>query len=204
MCLRKPTRRPAKKDRSAMPSTIRRGHPTVMLLMMLGCFVQLASSQQRPSLNQATTFTSPDGTFSVSHPKDFRFCKRVGTAPCVESYIPVCDDDAIICIVYSPPEFKNTNFAAATFQVRKITRMGDMTPNVCVTPYPRKDGNAVSDWPEFQVLAEHPIENIDGVQFLHGISGGAATSALAHHRSISCISQQNMFRVWPLTRPGHQ
>jgi hypothetical protein len=27
-----------------------------------------------------------------------------------------------------------------------------------------------------QVSAEHPIENIEGVQFLHGVSGGAATS----------------------------
>ncbi len=159
-----------------MRSTIHTRHAAVMLLMMLGCFVQLASSQQRASLNQAMTFTSPDGTFSVSYPKDFRFCKRGGAEPCIESLIPVCDDDAIVCVVYSPPEFKNTNFAAAAFQVREITRMEDMRPNVCVTPYPRKDGNVVSEWPEFQVSADHPIENIDGAQFLHGISGEGATS----------------------------
>jgi hypothetical protein len=147
-----------------------------VLLLMLGCFVQFASSQQSASLNQATTFTSPDGAFSVSYPTDFQFCKRGGTEPCVQSYIPVCDDDVIVCVVYFPPEFKNTNFAAAAFQVREITRMEDMRPNVCVTPYPRKDGNVVSEWPEFQVSAEHPIENIEGVQFLHGVSGGAATS----------------------------
>jgi hypothetical protein len=117
-----------------MRSTIHTRYAAVMLLMMLGCFVQVASSQRSTSVNQATTFTSPDGAFIVSYPKDFQFCRRGGTEPCVQSYIPVCDDDAIVCVVYFPPEFKNTNFAAAAFQVREITRMEDMMPNVCVTP----------------------------------------------------------------------
>jgi hypothetical protein len=51
-----------------------------------------------------------------------------------------------------------------------------MTADVCVTPYPRKDGDRVSDWPGFLISAEHPVELIGGVQFLHGVGGGAATS----------------------------
>jgi hypothetical protein len=51
-----------------------------------------------------------------------------------------------------------------------------MTPDVCVTPYPHKDGETVSDWPGFLISAEHPVELIGGVQFLHGVSGGAALS----------------------------
>jgi len=52
-----------------------------------------------------------------------------------------------------------------------------MTPDVCVTPYPRKnDGGTVPEWPEFLVSAKHPVEMIGGVQFLHGVSEGAAMS----------------------------
>jgi len=51
-----------------------------------------------------------------------------------------------------------------------------MTPDVCVTPYPRKENGRISETPDFLVSAEHPVEVIGGVQFLHGVSGGVASS----------------------------
>jgi len=51
-----------------------------------------------------------------------------------------------------------------------------MTADVCVTPYPQKDGDRISDSPGFLISAEHPVELIGGIQFLHGVNGGAATS----------------------------
>jgi len=51
-----------------------------------------------------------------------------------------------------------------------------MTPDVCVTPYPQKSSIGVSEWPEFLVSAEHSAEPINGVQFLHGVSGEGGLS----------------------------
>jgi hypothetical protein len=47
-----------------------------------------------------------------------------------------------------------------------------MTADICATPYPVTD----STYPDFLVSAEHPVEMIDGFQFLHGVTGDAATS----------------------------
>ena len=54
--------------------------------------------------------------------------------------------------------------------------MEEMTPDVCVTPYPQKSSIGVSEWPEFVVSAEHLSEMINGVQFLHGVSGEGGLS----------------------------
>src|SRR5579864_889697 len=147
------------------------GSQGVVLQVILCCLMQTASAQQHTS-QQVVSFTSPDGAFSFSYPTDFRLCGR-GAEQCLQSYIPICDDDVIVCIVYSPPEFKNMNFGPAGFQIREITEREEMmTPDVCVTPYPRKDG----PWPEFKISAKHPTESINSVQFVHGISVEAAMS----------------------------
>ena len=51
-----------------------------------------------------------------------------------------------------------------------------MTPDVCVTPYPNEIPGGVSHWPEFQISAQHPVEIIGGVHFVHGISGEGGMS----------------------------
>ena len=142
------------------------------VLMAVAWLVWLASAQQPLSAHQSTTFDAPDSAFRFSYPSNFQVCTRGKIEPCIETYIPVCDQDALVCVVYPPKQFKDTNFAAASFQVKEIFREENMTPDVCVTPSPRKNGG----WPEFLVSAEHPKEMIGGVQFLHGVSGGAAMS----------------------------
>jgi hypothetical protein len=141
----------------------------------------LATSLSIPAFGQATwkasTFTSPDGAFRFVYPTDFQVCMKGDMQSCNFAYIPVCDEDALVCAVYPGREFKDTNFGAASFQVREIlTSREMMTADVCVTPFPRKDNGTVTDWPDFLISAEHLSEMIGGLQFVHGISGGAATS----------------------------
>jgi hypothetical protein len=130
---------------------------------------------------KARTFTNSDGAFRFVYPADFQVCTRAKVDPCNQSFIPVCEPDAFVCVVYPAKPFKDTSFGAASFQVREILAEDEMmTADVCVTPYSTKYGDKVSDFPSFLISAEHPVELIGGVQFLHGVTGGAATS-----RSIS-------------------
>ena len=147
-----------------------------MAVVMAAALLPLGADAQQRAMNQSTTFTAPDGAFHFSYPKDFQVCTTDKMQSCGQSFIPVCAEDALVCVVYPAEEFKDTNFEAAAFQVREIFRQENMTADVCVTPYPRKDGGTVSDWPEFLIFAKRPVEMIGGVDFLHGVNGGAATS----------------------------
>src|SRR6202011_2137412 len=121
---------------------------------------------------KTSTFTNSDGAFHFVYPTDFQVCTRSKVEPCNQSYIPVCEPDAFVCVVYPAKPFKDTSFGAASFQVREILAEHEMmTADICVTPYPHKDGDSVSDWPVL-ISAEHPVELMGGVQFLHGASGG--------------------------------
>src|SRR5579872_1895314 len=123
------------------------------------------------------TFTNSDGAFRFSYPADFQVCMRAKVDPCNQSFIPVCDPDSFVCVVYPAEQFKDTNFMAASFQVKEVFAEHEMmTADICVTPRPTKYGDTVSDFPSFLISAEHPVELIGGVQFLHGVTGGAATS----------------------------
>ena len=150
----------------------------VAVLMAIAFLSPLANAQQRVSENETTTFTAADGAFRFSFPKDFQVCTRGKIEPCIHSYIPACDEDALVCVVYPAEQFKDTSFGAASFQAREIFRMEEMmTPDVCVTPYPRKVSPSVfSGWPDFLVSAKHPVEMIGDVQFLHGVRGEGAMS----------------------------
>ena len=148
----------------------------ILALMAVTLMVQLANAQGRASVVQTITFTAPDNMFLFSYPSDFAVCTKGKMDPCVHSYIPACDQDALVCVDYPAQRFKGSGFEGATFQVKEIPRKHEeMTPDVCVTPYPMKAGDLVEDFPEFLVSAEHPAEMIGGVQFLHGIGGGVAT-----------------------------
>jgi hypothetical protein len=123
---------------------------------------------------KTSTFTNSDGAFRFVYPADFQVCTRAKIDPCNQSlFTPVCEPDSFVCVVYPADQFKDTNFEEASFQVREIfTEREMMTANVCVTPYPRKN----SDGPDFLISAEHAVELIGNVQFLHGVAGGVATS----------------------------
>lgn len=145
----------------------------LIVLTAVTLLVQMANSQQRVSIDQKTTFAASDGAFSFSYPSDFQICKAGKIEPCLRSFIPICEDDALVCVIYPLKQLEDTNIGAVSFQVREIHRdEAMMTPDICVTPYPVAD----STFPDFLVSAEHPVEMIDGLQFLHGLTGDAATS----------------------------
>jgi hypothetical protein len=151
---------------------------TAAVLMALAWLLHLANAQRGVSAGETTTFATPDGAFRFSYPGDFQVCTRGKIEPCTaHSLIPVCDQDALVCVVYAPEQFKDTSFGAASFEVKEIlTEQQMMTADVCVTPYPRKNGTSASEWPDFLISAEHPVEMIGSVQFIHGVIGEAATS----------------------------
>lgn len=134
-----------------------------------------ANSQQRSSASQTKIFSSADGTFRFSYPDDFQLCTKGKMDPCNQTYIPLCGQDSLVCIVYPGKEFEGTNFGAASFEVGEVvTEQEAMTADVCVTPFPSKGLTGAEDWPEFLISAERPSEMIGGVLFVHGVSGEAA------------------------------
>ena len=146
----------------------------LMVLTTVTLLVHMANSQHPVSVDQNTTFTASDRAFWFSYPSDFQFCKAVQIAPCRQSFIPACEDDALVCVMYPTKRFGDTNIGAVSFQVREIHIEDEMmTPDICATPRPTQDS---TPYPDFLVSAEHPVEMIDGFQFLHGVTGDAATS----------------------------
>lgn len=165
--------------------------------ILLAALTLTATAQQRPSGNRTKIFTAADGAFQFSYPADFQVCLAGRIDPCVQSYIPVCDQDSIICVIYPAKRFEGTNFGAASFQVTEIhTEREAMTPDVCVTPYPRDVPAGVSSWPEFMISAKHPAEMIGGILFVHGISGDAA---LSHSRFIDLYRAFHKERCFELS-----
>jgi len=127
------------------------------------------------SQQKTSTYTSSNGDFRFVYPTDSTLCTRGKIDSCNQSFIPVCREDALVCVVHRDPESKETSFVAS-FEVSEISTQREMmTGNVCVTPHPSMNGNTASPWPEFLIAADNPVEIIGGVQFVHGISGGAAT-----------------------------
>lgn len=130
-------------------------------------------SQQRPSVSQSMVFRSADDAFQFSYRSDFKVCTAGEIKECIDSYIPACEDNAIVCVLYPAGQFGDTSFGAAAFQVREIrTEREQMTPDVCVTPYPPSG----SEYPEFEISAKDPAERIGGVLFVHGVRDEAAMS----------------------------
>ena len=139
-----------------------------VLLLAIASVMQPANAQQRTSVHEST-FTAPGSTFRFRYPSDFQVCTKGKIQPCIQTYIPICQEDALVCITYPAEEFKDTNFGAASFQVREISSPG-MTADRCATPQP------LGGYPEFLISAEHPVEMIGGQRFIHGVTAGAAMS----------------------------
>jgi hypothetical protein len=149
----------------------------ILILTAIGIINLPTHSQRRPSTS-LKVFASADGVFQFSYPGDFQVCTTGKIDPCrSQSYIPPCDDRAIVCVTYPAKLSEGTSFGSAGFQVREIhTEREMMTPDVCVTPYPGKSSAGVSEWPEFLISARRPVETIGGVSFVHGVAGEAAMS----------------------------
>ena len=149
----------------------------MLLLATVALLMQTANAKQRASGPGSATFTAPDDAFRLSYPRDLQVCTKGEIQPCLLSYIPVCEEHALVCVIYPAEEFKDTSFGAASFQVREVfTRGGQMmTADICATPYPRDHGTT-EQYPDFLISAKHPVQVIGGVQFIHGVKGGAAAS----------------------------
>ena len=154
-------------------------------------------AQQPPVGHQTRVFTATDGAFQFSYLDDLQVCTNGKFEPCIQSFIPVCEQDALVCVVYPAKRFEGTNFGAASFQVREIhTEREAMTPDVCVTPYPQDVPAGVSSWPEFMISARRPGEVIGGVLFVHGLTGDAATS---HSKSVDLYRTLHKKRCFELS-----
>jgi hypothetical protein len=148
----------------------------IVIFILASVLALRTDSQKPPALHSMETFTAVDGAFQFSHPAQFHICIEGKIEPCIHSYIPACETDALVCAVYPDKEFEGTNFGAAAFQVREIRSIETMEPDVCATPYPPKYPGGVSEYPEFMISAKHPTERIGGVLFVHGSRGDAAMS----------------------------
>jgi hypothetical protein len=82
-------------------------------------------------------------------------------------YMPVCQS-AVACVAYPRTTYAGTNIGAAAFQAREIDDA--TTENLCLRPpiLPADGG------PRFDTATKDPTKIINGVRFLHGISGGVA------------------------------
>jgi hypothetical protein len=147
---------------------------------------------------QTAIFTSTDGAFQFSYPSDFEVCTAGKLKPCIdESYIPVCEADAIVCVTYPVKQFEGSNFGAASFQVREIHYgLETMTPDGCATPHPLEEPAGVPSHPEFLISAQHPAEIIGGVLFVHGINGDAA---MGHASSVDLYRAFHQKRCFELS-----
>jgi hypothetical protein len=148
----------------------------IMLFVTASVVLASRANCQRPS-SLTTPFVGEDSSFEFSYPTGSRVRTAGKIGDCTDSFIPACDRDAIVCVVYPTKAFSGTNLDAAAFQVREIhTNREMMTPDVCVTPFPPVTSAGVSEWPEFMISAEHPAEMIGGVLFVHGGYSDGATS----------------------------
>jgi hypothetical protein len=128
---------------------------------------------------QQKLFTSPDSSFRFAYPKWFPLC-TTEVESCTRSYIPACNHDAMVCVVYPTDAFKGTNFGSAGFQVRVIPKKSPFwidSADLCATPMPVLDGEGrAQPYTDFLISAEHHGETIGGTLFVHGVSARAAMS----------------------------
>lgn len=150
---------------------------TLAVLSSIVLVTLAANGQGRASIPQTTTFTPPDSAFRFSYPSGFQICTAGKFEPCLQSsMLPVCEVDAIVCVLYPEKRFEDTNINGVSFQVREIHRDSMMTPDICATPYPIVGPTGPWQYPEFYISSEHPLERIGGVRFLHGRTVDGAMS----------------------------
>jgi hypothetical protein len=141
---------------------------------------------------KTSAFTSPDGAFRFVYPSNFQSCTKGKTDQCrISVIIPVCGTDALVCVLYPSEAFKGTSTSGVGFQVREILDNGypPTTADACVTP----QGGTYSE--NFLISAEHPVEVIDGVSFIHGINGSAAGGSSSGTELYRAFQQSRCFEL---------
>lgn len=119
-------------------------------------------------LCQATTTNAPanwksysnhDFGFVLQYPKDFTPCAG-GLDYCEvssSSYIPVCSDEVVDCLVYTGREYAGTNFEGAALSVNVL-----------------RDRRTEQDCNKFDIgLNPVKAKTINGIPFRYGMTGGA-------------------------------
>jgi hypothetical protein len=129
---------------------------------------------QNPRAPQEKTVTSRNGVFRLTYPVGFVL--HQGDPATEGSYIPVCRDPGLMCVVYPPGKYKGTNFSAAALSVAEV---GDATTeSACFTFEALQTGIGPDGHRNqtFEVSDKHPTEVINGVEFKTGAIGSAAMS----------------------------
>ena len=104
------------------------------------------------------SYSNRDFGYTLQYPKDFTLCAG-GLNYCEitsRSYIPVCDDNAVDCFVYTGQEYNGTDFEGAALSV-----------NVLRDRRTEQDCNKMD-------IGPNPIKTkiISGVRFHYGMAGG--------------------------------
>jgi hypothetical protein len=126
--------------------------PVVLILLAL------ASGVAPPTTSKL--YVSPDGSFQFTVPAGFRFYNSFDSS--FGSYIPICEKDSSVCVMFPAERYKGTNFSQASFQVKSVNAE---TLGSCTNPGPDVWSNG----------KEH-TRLIDGLRYTHGWVGAAAMS----------------------------
>lgn len=124
-------------------------------LILLFTVMPLSSQQ-----SAGGKYVSPDRSFELAVPAGYGI--ETGRQKPRLSYIPVCDDDSIVCVTYPENRYKGTTFGAASVEVTVVPAK---TEKACLAP-----GG------EFQIDRQNPSRIITGTRFLHSSTSEAAMS----------------------------
>jgi hypothetical protein len=144
----------------------------VYLVLILGC----ANAKTRPE--SRLTFTDSEKRFTFTYPESavvFTSQNMREAQTQLPSYIPICDEGAVVCVGYPPSSenpdalstFDGTNFEQASFQVFLLPEA--KSASRCEVPK-----IVLPDEPDFRISTDAPFKTINGVKFSRGTSGAAA------------------------------
>jgi len=145
-----------------------------LLIAAAGLSVLPGVRAQNAHVSQQKTFTSSDGVFRFSYAPHFVLSQN--GQPDAGSYIPVCVENGLVCVVYPPARYKGTNFGSAALSISEVKDAN--TETACFTfeamqTVTDADGHQSQT---SQLSDKHPIETINGTEFKTGVTGDAAMS----------------------------
>ena len=157
----------------------------ITLLLASDAGLAAKKNSQREHSVRRSTYTAADGQFQFSYPANPQLFEKGHIGPSND-----CDQDAIVCVVYSKSTRDGQIYGTSTFQVREVRSKDDaeMTADICATPYPRSPSA-----PEFMIDAKEPTKTISGILFVHGsqdVAAGPQSSGVDLYRAFhngTCI-----------------
>ena len=166
----------------------------IAALTLMAISLHIPSSGQ--TAQKTSTFTNSDGAFRFVYPTDFQVCTRGKIDACNQSFIPVCERDALVCVVHPAEGFKDTSFEAASFQVREILTEQEMmtADGVCDTlsTERRRHGLTLARVSDLRRALGRDDWRC---RVCTRSERGSCHWSLVWHRPISYVSQAKMFRV---------